>query len=80
MRIVLVGWEDQDWRIYRQPQWMGELRAHPEAASMPRRHFDIEEEVYRDLLDRWGPGGLGASPESAASALHAAGAVEVMRR
>ena len=79
MRIVLVGWAEDDWRIYRQAQWMGEVRSDPEAATRPKRHFDIEEDAFRDVLGRWGPERLGADSQAADSALAAAGAAEVKR-
>ena len=41
IRIVLVGWAENDWRAFRQPQWMAQVRETAEAASLPRLHFDI---------------------------------------
>lgn len=51
MRIVLVGQSEGDWRTYRQPRWMGEVRKSPELIALPRRYFDIDEAGYRAYLD-----------------------------
>ena len=77
MRIVLVGWSDGDWRLYRQPQWIGEVRRQPEAAARPRRHFDIEEDAFRSCLDAWQHDAAGASLQSALARLAHHGATEV---
>jgi hypothetical protein len=78
IRAVLVGWAVDDWRLYRQPQWMAEVRRSPESAQLPRHHFDIEDDAFRVALERWAA--QGASDLQAATELLAAlGAVEVVR-
>ena len=77
MRIVLVGRSAGDWRTYRQPQWIGEVRRDPTASALPRRHFDIDEDAYRACLDDWKDRAAGASEASALACLARHGAVEV---
>ena len=78
IRVVLVGWSSQDWRVYRQAQWMAEVRRSPEAGQLPRHHFDIGEDGYRLALSAWNDEGAAASFEAAASLLRRQGASEVM--
>ena len=75
IRIALVGWGDTDWRSYRQPQWMAQVRQTPEATSLPRLHFDIDEESYVRALGEWD----GSSREAAVALLERQGAREVRR-
>ena len=75
IRIVLVGWADDDWRAYRQPQWMAQVRESPEAASLPRLHFDIDADAYKTALAGWD----GSSRVAAVGVLAGLGAVEVRR-
>ncbi len=77
MRIVLVGRSAGDWRTYRQPQWIGEVRRDPVASALPRRHFDIEEVAYRACLDEWQLRDAGASEASALDCLARHGAIAV---
>ena len=77
MRIVLVSRAAGNWRTYRQPQWMGEVRRDPDAAALPRRHFDVEEDAYRACLDEWDRAGAGASEAAALACLARHGAAEV---
>jgi len=79
MRIVLVGWAEGDWRTYRQPQWMGEVRADPSATARPRRHFDLDESGYAACLADWKGGTAGTSLQAALATLARHGAVEVVR-
>ena len=75
IRIVLAGWADDDWRAYRQPQWMAQVRVAPEVASLPRLHFDIEEAAYTTALAGWD----GSSRAAAVEVVAGLGAVEVRR-
>lgn len=75
IRIVLAGWADNNWRVYRQPQWMAQVRDAPEAASLRRLHFDIEEDAYETALAGWD----GSSRAAAVGVLCGLGAVEVRR-
>lgn len=75
IRIVLAGWADDDWRVYRQPQWMAQVRESPAAANLPRLHFDIEEAAYQAALATWD----GSSRATAVGLLHGLGGVEVRR-
>ncbi|HEX8201116.1 MAG TPA: hypothetical protein VF590_11555 [Isosphaeraceae bacterium] len=77
LRVVLVGWAEDDWRIYRQLQWIGQVRRRPDAATRPRRHFDIAEEAYQACRDEWTQGAAGASAGAALDCLARHGAVEV---
>ena len=77
IRVVLVGWSPRDWRIYRQPQWIGQVRRQPEASSLPRRHFDMDEEAYLAALRDWDASGAGADLDSALEHLGRLGAIEV---
>ncbi len=77
IRAVLVGWKDGDWRLFRQPQWMAEVRRAPEASTRPRRHFDIEEDAFGAVLEAWTVEDGGASLEAATGLLGRFGAVEV---
>jgi hypothetical protein len=79
IRVVLVGWREGDWRIYRQPQWIGQVRRQPEAAVRPRLHFDIDEDAYKTCLDEWAHAGAGTSRQSALDCLARHGAIEVRR-
>jgi hypothetical protein len=79
IRAVLVGWSDDDWRLYRQPQWMAEVRRSPEASALPRRHFDIEDGDYSRVLAAWAPGSTGSSLADALEVLGRFGAVEIAR-
>lgn len=75
IRIVLVGWAENDWRTYRQPQWMAQVRNSPEAATLPRFHFDIEEDAYQAVLSDWD----GSGHEPARNVLANRGAIEIQR-
>ena len=75
IRVVLAGWADDDWRPYRQPQWMAQVRQSPEAARLPRVHFDIAEAAYEAALAAWD----GTRRESAVAALTSRGAMEILR-
>lgn len=79
IRAVLVGWAEDDWRIYRQTQWINQVRQRPEAASRPRHHFDVDEEAYKACLDEWTRAGAGSSRRTALDCLARHGAVEVLR-
>ena len=54
IRAVLVGPFDGGWRLYRQQQWMAEVRRDPTAADRPRHYFDVEETAYTQALDALG--------------------------
>ena len=73
IRAVLVGWSNTDWRLYRQSQWMAEVRRTPEASALPRRHFDIEESAFSEALEVWRSDGAGSSLEAALVLLTARG-------
>src|SRR4051812_10100165 len=77
IRVVLVGWAEDDWRIYRQPQWIGQVRRSPEAATRPRHHFDVDEDAYKSCLTEWTRAGAGSSLPAARDCLARHGAVEV---
>ena len=79
IRIVFVGWKDNDWRLYRQPQWMAQVRETPEAATDERLHFDIDENAFKAALAEWNQAGGRSSRESAIEAIRRHGAVEVRR-
>ena len=79
IRVVLAGWKEDDWRIYRQSQWMGEVRRDPSAASLPRHQFDIGEDAYSTALADWERARAGASRETARDYLARFGAVEILR-
>jgi hypothetical protein len=79
IRIVLVGWAIDDWRLYRQPQWMAQVRDDPQVASYPRLHFDLAEETYQRLLNEWATSQAKSSREAAEALLTERGAVEVRR-
>jgi len=79
IRIVLAGLADDHWRLYRQTQWMGEVRDSPELATRPRLHFDIEEYAYKAALQDWDSARAFLSRETALHRLQAAQAVEVRR-
>jgi hypothetical protein len=76
-RAVLVGYSTTDWKLYRQPQWMAEVRRNPEGALLPKRYFDLEETAYRQALDRWAE--AGSSLEAAVGLLAQVGAIEITR-
>jgi hypothetical protein len=77
IRVVLVGWSNKDWRLYRQPQWMAEVRRTPEAASLPRCHFDLEDSAFSQALGAWDRDGAGLSLEAARGLLTRLGASEI---
>ncbi len=77
IRIVLVGWSDNDWRLYRQSLWIGQVRRQPQAARWPRHHFDIDEASYSSCLDGWERSGANASRQAALDRLAEYGAVEI---
>jgi hypothetical protein len=74
IRVVLVGWSENDWRLYRQPQWMAEARRTPEAASLPRRHFDLEDSAFSQAIEAWDRHGAGLNLEAARGRLTRLGA------
>ncbi len=78
-RAVLVGYSSTHWKLYRQPQWMAEVRRDPQAAMLPKRYFDLEEEAYRQAHDRWQDAGAGASLGAALELLGELGATEMTR-
>ncbi len=80
IRIMLVGHAGNDWRLYRQPQWIGEVRRLPGRASLPRRAYDIEESAYNTCRSAWTDSGPGASEAKARAELARHGAVEVPLR
>jgi hypothetical protein len=80
IRIVLVGWSEKDWRIFRQEQWMAEVRREPSAAGLTRIHFDIDEGEYRTLVDTWAREAHGSNRRTAVDRLARSGAVEVAPR
>ncbi len=51
IRAVLVGPHEGTWRLYRQPQWMAEVRRDPSATARPRRIFDIEDDAFPLALE-----------------------------
>lgn len=77
MRVVLVGWADGDWRLYRQSRWIGRVRERPEASAWPRWHFEIDEEEFRACLGRWDASGARNDREAALDLLRQCGASEV---
>jgi hypothetical protein len=77
IRVVLVGRSDTDWRLYRQPQWMAEVRRSPDAALLPRRHYDIEDSAMEEALAIWDRVGSGSSLEAASGLLTRLGASEI---
>lgn len=79
IRIVLAGARDDDWRFYRQPQWMAQVREAPEAATWPRLHFDIAEDAYKLALEDWTSAESPRNREAALAVLERRGAVEVRR-
>ncbi len=79
IRVVLVGRADGRWQLYRQPQWMAEVRRDPTAAGLPRRHFDVPEDAHPLVLKAWDEVGAGANLEPALGLLEHHGAVEVHR-
>jgi len=79
VRVVLVGWSDGDWKLYRQPQWMAEVRRDPTASTLPRRHFDLEESAFQQALKAWDREGAGSSLQLALEFLGRLGGVEALR-
>ncbi len=79
IRIVLVGLTATDWKLFRQPQWMAEVRREPQSASLPKRYFDINEDAYRQALDGWDTENAGSSCEAAVGFLDQLGATEIVR-
>ena len=77
IRVVLVGRPNGLWQLYRQPQWMAEVRRDPTAAGLPRRHFDVPEAAYPLVLKAWDETGAGAGLEAALGLLGRHRAVEV---
>ena len=77
VRAVLVGWADNDWRLYRQPQWMAEVRRSPEASSLPRRHFDVEETAFRQAVEAWEVERAGSTLSNSIALLERLGATEI---
>jgi len=56
VRSVLVRDPAGRWRLFRQQQWMAEIRRNVEAASWTKFHLDIDEPIYLQLLkseDQW---------------------------
>ena len=76
-RTVLVGWAEDDWRLYRQPQWMAEVRRSPGATRLPRHHFDLGDEALAIALESWAREGAGTSFRAATGLLAKLGAAEV---
>ena len=79
IRAVLVGYSESRWQLFRQPQWMAEVRRNPQSATLPKRYFDIDEAAYRQVIDDWEPQGAGSSVETALEILGRFGASEVTR-
>jgi len=77
IRAVLVGWSEADWRVYRQPQWIAEVRRSPAASALPRRHFDVDEDAYAAALEAWSTAAAGAGEAAAVGYLVGLGAVEI---
>ena len=78
IRAALVGLSEDDWRLYRQPAWMAEVRRSPGLATLPRRHFDVDEPAYRQILDAWPDEGAVSGLGSALAILARFGATEVL--
>ncbi len=76
LRIVLAEATPGQWRLYRQPQWIGAVRADPGLAARPRHHYDLDEAAYLDCLDAF-KRGAGDSLDEARGCLTRHGAVEV---
>ena len=56
VRSVLVHDPAGRWRLFRQQQWMAEVRRNIEAFSWTKFHLDVDEPVYLQLLkseDQW---------------------------
>lgn len=79
IRIVLVGWADDDWRVFRQAQWMGQVRETPEAASKPRLFFDIDEAAYAQARGEFERSTARLGRAEAIACLVGLGATEVRR-
>ncbi len=77
IRTVLVGWSVNDWKLYRQPQWMAEVRRSPEATRLPRHHFDVPEAAFPVIVEAWDIEGAKASLDAARGLLAKHGAVEI---
>ena len=58
IRVVLAGDLYDRWRLYRQQEWIGVVRADPSAAMFERLHFDMLEKSYRACLRDWPDVGL----------------------
>jgi hypothetical protein len=80
IRVALVEWSEKDWRIFRQEQWMAEVRRNPSASGLTRIHFDIDESSYRTVLETWAREAHGSSRQSAVDRLVQSGAVEIAPR
>jgi len=76
IRAVLVGPPGGPWRLFRQPQWMAEVRRDPAAAGLPRHHFDIEESAFGEALETLRRSDAGLDPFAVLDRL---GAVAVVR-
>jgi hypothetical protein len=79
IRAVLVGWSNADWKLYRQSQWMAEVRRTPEASVFPRHHFDIEESAFSRAIEAWKRDGACSSLEAGLELLSRLGALEIAR-
>ncbi len=79
VRAVLVGHSPGDWRLYRQPQWMAEVRRDPASALLIKHYFDLEETAYRAALDRWTVSGAATGLDHALVLLGELGAREIRR-
>ena len=56
VRSVLVHDPAGRWRLFRQQQWMAEVRRNIEASSWTKFHLDMDEPVYLQMLkseDQW---------------------------
>jgi hypothetical protein len=76
-RAVLVGEPTGRWKLYRQAQWMPEVRRNPAAATWPKRYFDLEESAYLEALANWED--AAGSLEAALERLQTLGANEIIR-
>jgi hypothetical protein len=80
VRVALVEWSEKDWRIFRQEQWMAEVRRDPSASGLARINFDLDANAYSELVETWTRGAHGSSRRSAVERLLRSGAVEVAPR
>jgi hypothetical protein len=79
IRVVLVGYSETQWKLFRQPQWMAEVRRDPQASTLPKRYFDIEEAAYKQALDGWNNQNAGSHCVTAVEFLTKLGAIEIVR-